>query len=112
MPGRLFDTDCGCRSPAEAFKAKRASAGKKFKHSRPVDPVAEAVEYRLLNQVRRGANLQPLGHFQNSPRSFSTSDSHIPSEFQTGSRVAADDEKADSCEKTEQHRLLAGVLPD
>src|SRR5437588_1103255 len=56
--GRFLDADGGNRSPAEAFQTKRARAREQLQYARVLRAAAEAVEDRLLNQVRRGADLQ------------------------------------------------------
>ena len=64
------------RAAAEAFEAQRARAGKQFQHPRADHAPAEAVEYRLLDQVRRGPHRQALRHFQNPASGFSTRNAH------------------------------------
>ena len=73
---RLLDTQGGRRATTETFQTQRPSSGEKLQYSRPDHAAAQTVEYGLLDEVRRGPNIQSLGHFQDAARRLSTGDAH------------------------------------
>ena len=71
-----LDAHGGCRAAAHAIETERTGAGEKFEHARAHDAFAEAVENRLLDEVRRGPDVEALGDFENAARRRSASDTH------------------------------------
>ena len=71
-----FNADGMGGAAAQGLEAQGARPGEEFEHGRARDPRAQAVEDRLLDEVRRGPDGQPLRHLQNPPRRVATRDAH------------------------------------
>jgi hypothetical protein len=63
VPLGFLDADSRNGAAAEAFEAQSAGSGEQFEDTRSYNPRAEAVEYRLLYEVRRWPNVQTFRRF-------------------------------------------------
>ena len=73
---RVADACEVLRQAAEGLQAERPRAGEEFEHARAGHARSQAVEDRLLDQVRRGPHRKSFRHLQNSSGGFPACNAH------------------------------------